>query len=96
MKVRTREEAAAYKRELRARKRVPPNVPPVEKVVPPMPIFVPPSVKCPTFDVPPCPTCADMVLKNGILRGRVLMLESELREAKKKIPPKPDSPYRGF
>jgi hypothetical protein len=45
---------------------------------------------------PPCPTSEEYELKLKILRAKVLMLESELREARKLIPPKPDSPYRGF
>ena len=49
MKKRTKEEEAAYKRELRERRRsenVPPDVPPGQD-------FVPPGEKCPTLPVPP-------------------------------------------
>ena len=43
-----------------------------------------------------CKGCADRDFANKILRAKVLMLEKELVEAKKLIPKKPDSPYRGF
>ncbi len=62
MKKRTKEEEAAYKRELRERRRlvnVPPNVPPAVESVPPGQDFVPPSEKSPTLPIPPdaeCPT----------------------------------------
>ena len=78
MKKRTREESAAYKREYRARKSVPP------------PVNVPP---CPTKDVPPVPPDdRDMVIK--ILRAKLLASERQVELLKRDIPKKPDSPYK--
>jgi hypothetical protein len=49
-----------------------------------------------TRPVTVCNACNDKDIQIKILRGKVLMLETELREAQKLIPPKADSPYRGF
>ena len=96
MKKRTREEAAAYKRELRARKRVPPCPTPPINIVPPKPISVPPPEKCPTHVPPVCKGCEDRDTANKILRGRVAMLEKELGEMRKLLPEKGVRPYKGF
>ena len=82
MKKRTREESAAYKREYRARKSVPPSVPPSVNVPP-----------CPTKDVPPVPPDdRDMVIK--ILRAKLLAVERQVELLKRDIPKKSDSPYK--
>ena len=92
--MRTKEEMAAYQKARREKLRG--RVDPLDEAITSVKKLVVVDRGSLMSGVAPCVGCAEMEIKNGILRGRVLMLETALCEAKKLIPPKPDSPYRGF